>query len=86
MYNYNKTQSSPYDPTKLAIHSMLRPEDDLISKCGQNFKNIVSSDDIVHLINDKNLVTYEDFDCVNTFYPETPTKFKQINRERKYIS
>ena len=86
MYNYNKKQSSPYDPTKLAIHSILRLEDDLISKCGQNVKKIVSSDDIVHFIIEKNLVTYEDFGFVNTFYPETPTKFKQINRERKYIS
>ena len=34
MYNYNKSGLSPYDPTKLAIHSILRPEDDLISNCG----------------------------------------------------
>ena len=32
------------------------------------------------------MVTYVDFDCGITFLPEIPTKFKQINRERNYIS
>ena len=73
MCSYNKTQISPYDPTKLEIHSILRPEDDLISYCGQNFKKTVSFDDIVHFI-DENIVTYVDFDCGITFYPETPKK------------
>ena len=50
MYNYNKTQVAPYDPTELVIHSILRPEDDLISKCGQNCKKTVSCDDIVLFI------------------------------------
>ena len=36
MYNYNKSVLSSYEPTKLAIHSILRPEDDLISNCGPN--------------------------------------------------
>ena len=44
MCSYNKTQVSPYGPTKLAIHSILRPEDDLISNCGQNFKKTNSFD------------------------------------------
>ena len=83
MYNYNKSVLSPYDPTKLAIHSVLCPEDDLISNCGPNLKKTVSSDDVVHFIDEKNSVTYVDFDCVITFSPETPTKFR---RERNYIS
>ena len=33
---------SLYDSTKLAIHSTLRPEDDLLSNWGQNFKKTVS--------------------------------------------
>ena len=32
------------------------------------------------------MVTYVDFDCGITFFPETPTKIRQINRERNYIS
>ena len=80
MCSYNKTQVSPYDPTKLAIHSILRPVDDLISNCGQSFKKTVSSDDIVHFIDEQYIVTYEEFDCGITFYPETPTKMRQINR------
>ena len=83
---YKKKQASPFDPTKLAIHSILRPEDDLSSNCGQNFKKTVSFDDIVPFIDEENIVTYVDFDSGITFYPETPIKVIQINRERKYIS
>ena len=86
MYNYNKSVLSPYDPTKLAIHSILRPEDDLISNCDPNVKKTVSFDDVVHFIDEENMVTYEDFDCGITFLPETPTQIRQINRERNYIS
>ena len=32
------------------------------------------------------MVTYVDFDCGITFLPGTPTKIRQINRERNYIS
>ena len=86
MCSYNKTQVSPYDPTKLAIHSILDPEDNLVSNCGQNFEKIFSFDGIVHFIDAENIVTYEDFDCGFTFYPETPTNIRQINREWSYIS
>ena len=60
MYNYNKSVLSPYDPTKLAIHSILRPEDDLISNCGPNLKKTVSFVDVVHFIDGENMVTYVD--------------------------
>ena len=86
MYDYNKSELSPYDPTKLAIHSILRPEDDLISNFGPNVKKTVSFDDVVHFIDEENIVTYVDFDCGITFFPETPTKIRQINREQNYIS
>ena len=86
MYNYNKSGLSPYDPTKLAIHSILRPEDDLISNCGPNVRKTVSFDDVVHFIDKENIVTYINFDCGITFLPETPKKIRQINRERKYSS
>ena len=32
------------------------------------------------------MVTYVDFDCGITFLPQTPTKIRQINRERNHIS
>ena len=67
MCSYNETQVYPYDPTKLAIHSILRPEDDLKSNCGQNFKNIVDFDDIPHFNDEENIVTNEDLDCAFTF-------------------
>ena len=57
MCSYNKTQVSTYDPTELAIHSILRPEDDLISNCGQKFRKTVSLDDIVHFIVEEDNVT-----------------------------
>ena len=86
MYNCSKSVLSPYDPTKLAIHSILRPEDDPISNCGPNVKKTVSFDDVVHFIDEENIVTYVDFDCGITFLPETPTKIRQNNRERNYTS
>ena len=86
MCSYNKTKASPYDPTKLAIHSILRPEDDLISNCGPNVKKTVSFDVVVHFIDEENMVTYVHFDCGITFFPGTPTKMRQSNRERNYIS
>ena len=67
MWSYNKNQVCPHDPTKLAVHSIFRSEDDLISNCGQNFKKIVSFDDIVPFIDEENIVSYEDFDCSITF-------------------
>ena len=86
MYNYSKSVLSPYDPTKLAIHSILRPEDDLISNCGPNLKKTVSFDDVVHFLDEENMVTYVYFDFGITFFSETPTEVIQINRERNYIS
>ena len=86
MYKYKKTQVSPYDPTKLAIFSILRPEGDPMSKCGQNFKRTVSFNDIVHFIDEDNIVTYVVLDCGITLYPETPAKIWQNNRKRNYIS
>ena len=86
MYNYNKSVLPPYDPTKLAIHSILRPEDDLKSKCGPNVKKTISFDDILHFIDEENIVTYVECDCGITFIHETPTKIRQINRKRNYIS
>ena len=86
MYNYNKSVLSPCDPTKLAVLSILRPEDDLISNCGPNFKKTVSFYDVVHFIDVENVVTFVHLDCGITFFRETPTKIRQINRERIYIS
>ena len=50
MYNYNKNVISPYDPTKLAIYSILRPEEDPMSNCGPSIEKNVSFDDVVHFI------------------------------------
>ena len=82
---YNKTQVSLYAPTKLSIHSIWRLEDNFVTKFGQNFQNAVPFDDIVQFIDKDNIRTYVDFDCGITSYPETPTKIRQINRERNYI-
>ena len=84
-YNYNKSALSPYVPTKLVIQFILRPEDDIISNCGRNVRKTVSFDNLVQFIDEEDIVTYVDFDCGNTFFPETPTKIRQTNRERNYI-
>ena len=86
MCNYNKTQVSPQDPTKFEMHSILCPGEDLMSNNGQNFEKTVSFDVIVHFIDEESIVTYVDFDCGITFYPETPTRIRSINREHNYVS
>ena len=86
MYNYNKSVLSPYNPTKPAIHSVSRPENDFVSNCGPNDKKIVSFDDVVHLIDEDNMVTYVDFDCGIMFFPESSTNIRQFSREKYYIS
>ena len=78
MYNYNKSGLFPYDPTKLAIYSSLRPEGDFLSNCGPSVKKTVSVADVVHFIDEENIVTYVDFDCGITFLPETPTKSDRL--------
>ena len=85
MYNYNRTQDSPFDPTKLAIQTFLRLEPDLISNCRHICKKTVSLHDIVHFIDEEIIVTNKDFNCVFSFYPEVPTNAGKINHERKKI-
>ena len=41
--------------------------------------------DIVHFIDEENIVTFVDFDCGSNFYPGTHTKNGQTNRERKEV-
>ena len=41
---------------------------------------------VLHFIDEENIVTFVDFDSGITYLPETPTKLRQINRERSYIS
>ena len=82
MYNHKETQDPPYDPTKLAIRSILSPEFALISNFGHYFKTNVSFDDIVQFIDEEKIVKYVDFVCFITFYPEAPTEVGQINSEQ----
>ena len=69
-FNYKSTQTSLYDSTELAIHSLLPPEFDVIPNCGDNFKKTVSFNDMVHLIDEENTVTKGDPDSGKTFHPE----------------
>ena len=39
----------------------------------------------MQFIVEENILIYVDFSCDITFYPETPTKIRQINWERNYI-
>ena len=72
MYYYNKSVLSPYDPTKLAIHSKLRSEDDLISNCGPNVKKTVSFDDVVAALMSLNH-TIDTYSVFNQ-YPQLTTQ------------
>ena len=86
MYNYNKTQDSSYDLIKLAVFLILRLEHYLISSCGHNFKKVVSFDNIVHFVDEENIVTYVDLDYGIHFDSEAASNNERINRERKDIS
>ena len=55
-------------------------------KLWPEFKKTVSFDVVVQFIDEQNMETYVDFDCGTTFFPENPTKFRQINWEQNYIS
>ena len=79
MYNFNKTQDSPYDATKLAIHHILLQAVDFKHNCGHISRKTVSFDDIPHFIDEGNVVTYLGSDYGFTFYPEAPTKAGQTN-------
>ena len=57
----------------------------LYQNVARTSKKTVSFDDIVHIIDEANIVAYEDLDCGITVYSETATKIRQINRERNYI-
>ena len=76
MWSWNKNQVSTYDPSKLPIYSILRQEDDLVSKCGHNCNKKVSFDDFVHFIDEQNIVTFEEFDSDITLLLST-LKFPQ---------
>ena len=58
MYNNNKSGLSPYDPTTLAMHSILSPENNFISNCCPNVKKTVSFLDVLHFNDEENIVTY----------------------------
>ena len=64
----------------------MRPEDDFLSIGGPNVKKTVSFDDVVHFIDEENMVTYIDIVCGITFFSETPTEFRQIKRGQNYNS
>ena len=85
LYNYKKNQETPYDPSKLAIHSILRPEVEPMRKCGDNSNMIVSFDGMVRSIDGENILTFVDFDCVFTLWPEAPTKLKRVNQDWKTV-
>ena len=76
MYHHNESALSPYDPTKLAIQSFLRPEDNFLSNYVPNVKKTDPFDDVVHFKDKENIVTFVDFGYGTTFYRETSTKTK----------
>ena len=72
-------QTSFFDPTKLAIHSILPPDFHVIPNCGDDSRNTVSFNDMVHLIDEENTVTKVDPDSAITLHPE------HVNWKRRKI-
>ena len=86
MYNYKKTVLSPYDPTKLAINPSLRPKMIFFQIVVRMSKRLFLLMTLYTSLTRRTLLTCVDFDCGITLLPETLTKIRQINRERKNIS
>ena len=87
MYSYKGTQESTSHPTKLAFHSLMRPEFDLLSNYGHNFKKTDSFVDIVHFTDRANIVTYV---AIWNFFAVSLSTLKilqseQDNREKRKI-
>ena len=85
MCNHNKTQVSPYDATKLAIHLILRPEANLMSNCCHISKKRFSFHDIVHFIDDMNIVTYVDFFLVLLSTLKLQQKSDRSTEKKKHL-
>ena len=79
--NYNTTQVSPYDPKKLTMFSILRPEDDFITNCRENFQKFVSFDEILDFLGEVNIVNMVLLSTV-----KLRQNSEKINRERNYTS
>ena len=62
MSNYNENQESPYDLTKLAFNSFLRPEKDCLSKFAHYFKKTVPFEVMLHVTDEMNIVISVEFD------------------------
>ena len=58
-------------------------EVDLIWNCGQNYNEVFSFDDMVHLIDKENVVICLYLDCCNDFTLKLLKKPKKNNREEK---
>ena len=85
MYSYSKNQDSPHDPTKLAIHCVLRPKVNHVSVFDFNFEKTVSFDDLMHFSDEENIVAYVNFDCGFSVYPEYPEKMNISTENGKII-
>ena len=86
MFNYNSTQISFYNTTKLKIHSVFRPEVGFLSNFCQNIIKMVCFDDKVHFTDEKNIVIWIDLGCGTSVYQVTPTRTEHINQNPKNIN
>ena len=85
IFNSISTKTSSWPCRFDNFISLLHPETALSTKCGENFKTTVSSDDMVPFIDD-NIVTNVVFGCGIIFNHEALTKVERVNRELKTIS
>ena len=84
MYTYNKIQVSVWSyKASNSFHFAAKSRSYI--KLWSYFQED-GFDEIVHFNDEENIVTYVDFDCGITFYPEAPTKVGQTNRKRNSIS
>ena len=83
MVSYNSTPDSLFEPTKLAIWTILLPEVDLVSKCGDNLEMTLFSDEMMHFTDEDTFVRYVVFIFSKNLHPKAAMQEEHFNQERK---
>ena len=85
LFKCNSTQECTYDPTKFSFQSFLNTEVNCLTQPGENFKKLVSFDDVMHLADKKTIVSSVGSGCGVVSYREARTKSKHITKKRKTL-
>ena len=81
IFNINSAKDYAFDPTELAIHSILRHEVNFIPNCGCIFNKTVPFDNMVCFIDEDNLMSYVSLVFGKNLHPEASRKNIHMNQK-----